>query len=237
MSDASLPRPFPLPPQSYILTTPGEKLTHCQIGGINGMSTSETQMQSHVNYISQFAPGRSLNWVYNSTHGAVGDLVEIFSMNYGGYSPNTASLMKKKWIDFHLANLDRPDAKYFHLCHSQGAIHTCNALESCPEAIRNRVEVLAIAPAKIVPNELCFRSFNYASKRDIVPSGEAFYEVATKGLLGVILTSDTDHYNELILLDPHPEAKLTDHDFQSPTFAPLLEKHIKEYLTKNGECK
>jgi len=43
-------------------------------------------------------------------------------------------------------------------------------------------------------------------------------------------------HQELILLDPHPDANsLIDHDFQSPTFKERISQHIKKYLEDKGE--
>ena len=76
--------------------------------------------------------------------------LEILTMNYLGYSPHTAALLRKTFTDFHEANKDNPNAKYLQLCHSQGALHLRNALQGLPQEIRDRVIVLAIAPAAII---------------------------------------------------------------------------------------
>ena len=42
---------------------------------------------------------------------------------------------------------------------------------------------------------------------------------------------------ELIILEPHPEAKNHDHDFLSPTFAPHLKNHIGRHIENYGSIK
>ncbi len=91
-----------------------------------------------------------------------------------------------------------------------------NALEAAPAPIRNRLIVVAIAPGAIVPKELCHMSYNYVSKgRDFVPLTD--------------IEGMRKYGNQLIHLDPHPKAKLWDHDFLSPTFADVLEGHINSF--------
>lgn len=220
--------------------TSGEKLNHCRIGGINGINTNYETMTSHAKYLNQFIPDQSLDWVYNRTHGALTDLGEVFSLNYEGVSLNTSTLLFENWAQFLLENIGNPNAKYLQFCHSQGAIHTKNALESAPKEIRDRIIVVAIAPANVVPQELCFAAFNYASKKDIVHYGELFYAALSDTIrfnLSNAMKSALANRAQLILLDPHPGATGIDHDWQSPTFAKKIRDHILEYMGNKGEYK
>ena len=159
-------------------------------------------------------------------------------MNYLGFSPNTAHDLQETWTKFHEDNLDRPDAKYLHFCHSQGAIHTKNALRNSPQEVRDRVTVVAIAPATVIPRELCNESYNYASKSDVVHFGElivpGFFDTSETGVskpMEMIL----EHRDQLILLDPHPDATGIDHGFQSPTFEDPIENHILQHIKEEME--
>jgi hypothetical protein len=192
----------------------------------------------HAEYIAKLAKGQSIDWVYNRTHGAALDLAEIFSMNYLGISPKTSDLLLENWEAFHEANGTRPDAKYLQFCHSQGAIHVRNALAKASDEIQDRVIVVAIAPGAIVPDELCCKSYNYASKKDIVHYGE----MLSAGALDPNETGTSERMKkvmaareELIILEPHPDATEIDHDFQSPTFITKMSDHLKEYIRNNGE--
>ncbi len=230
--------PKPIPSSHYIKE--GTQVPHIRIGGINGMNTPHETMTSHTNYLSQFIPDHRIEWVHNQTHGPIIDLGEIFSFNYPGSSPNTADLLIENWTKFHQENRDYPNAKYLQFCHSQGAIHINNGLEQSSEEMRNRIIVVAIAPAKVVPTEMCYRSYNYASKKDIVPYGEVVY-AAAKDANNCLLTNNVEkaieNRKQLILLDPHPDATGIDHDWQSPTFLKTVKDHIDAYLTEYGEHK
>lgn len=230
--------PSPKAELSCHYTTDGLRLPHCRFGCINGMNTPFERMKSHAQYLTQFIPNQSIDWVYNRTHGSVSDTVEIFGLNYPGISPNTSDLLIENWTKFHKDNKDRPNAKFLQFCYSQGSMHTKNALTEVPKEIRNRIIVIAIAPGKIVPEDLCFKSFNYASKNDIVHYGELLFagliDISRFGLSNSLILALEKH-KQLVLLEPHPDAKGIDHDFQSPTFKEVIEYHIKEYIDHNGE--
>jgi|GEM_PF-5096297 len=206
------------------------------ISATNGINTTEAEAASHQLYVQKLA-GQKVNWVYNRSHGAILDLMEVFTMNYLGLSPNTAKELRGKWSAFHERNLGNPNEKLLHYCHSQGAIHTFNALRCCPSEVRDRVIVVAIAPAKIIPREMCHQSFNYASKKDIVHYGElttaGFFDSSETGsskYMEIML----NNREQLILLDPHPDAKNIDHGFQSPTFRDVIERRLKKYLQRGN---
>lgn len=117
-----------------------------------------------------------------------------------------------------------------------------NALAAVSPEIRDRIIVVAIAPAVIVPDDLCFSSFNYASKNDPIPITEG----ALTGALQIGLDAppvrtiemfSKEVYKELILLDPHPDAPKFDHAFTSPTFKDVIEEHLKSYISQYGPIK
>lgn len=105
-----------------------------------------------------------------------------------------------------------------------------NTLQSLPKEVRNRAIVIAIAPGAIVPNELGYKSFNYASEKDIVHLGEVVHDRILRPKHGLIkaLSGDTNHRDELIILEAHPDATGPDHDLQSPTFEVVIIKHLKD---------
>jgi hypothetical protein len=99
---------------------------------------------------------------------------------------------------------------------------------------------VAIAPAVVVPRDLCYDSFNYASKNDLVPIGELlslYWQACYAGesereeLLMII----AEIQKEIIWLDPHEGATGHDHEFQSPTFRGVIEKHLNDYYEQQGE--
>jgi hypothetical protein len=231
--------PIPNPKQSMRFTLPGigNRIPNLGIGGINGMNTKLDYALGHATYLQQFASGVDLDWVYNCSHGPIADAVEIFA-NYMGYSPNTANLLRNTWTEFHFANNTNSNIKYLQYCHSQGAIHVRNALAGLPKEIRDRVIVVAIAPGAIIPDDMCYRSFNYACKGDPVPLGEfipagAFdtNEIGMSPKMREVMTNQ----EQLIVLQSHPASTGIGHDFRDPTFAAVIKQHMEDYLAHNGE--
>ena len=93
-------------------------------------------------------------------------------------------------------------------------------LKMTSEEMKSKLIILAIAPAKIIPKEMCLDSFNYASRNDPVPK----LDVAGYAKFG----------NELIWLDPHPNAKFHDHNFDSPTFEPVIRLQTQDITDLYG---
>lgn len=244
----SLPPLFPLsePQPSRYFETEGIKRKDMMITCTFGMANTLEDAKKNLDHLKQLSNSDlCIEGIYNHTNGAIADLSEIFLLNYHGYSPNTQSLIRQKWIDFHVRNWDNPYAKILHFCSSQGAIHTKNALNGLPKVIRDRIIVIAIAPAVVISDELCYQSFNYASEKDIVHRGEDV--MACIALLGAALHDEdttgadtlrqqiADAYlsnkAQLILLKPHEGATGLDHEFISPTFDPYIGRHLDDYST------
>ena len=223
------------PEFSQRFQTGGVQHFQCRIGLINGMQNLKENAIDSAHHLSRLAGGLNVEGTYNNSHGAIGDAIEIFGANYWGYSPNTAAILTSTWTEFHNQNKEKPELKYLQYCHSQGAIHVKNALIHAPQEIRDRIIVVAIAPADIVPKKLCFNSLNFASKRDFVHCGKIAHSFFFKGALAKSSREAVAQHKELILLDPHPNAPLFDHSWQSPTFIKKIREIAEEYIGCNGE--
>lgn len=218
---------------SFAYTSPGKKIPHCGIGVINGMNTSLEKLESNIQYFTEFFPEISLDCVYNRTHGFFVDAAEILNLNFEGVSLITSNLLLENWTLFHEENRDNPAAKYLQFCHSQGSIHTVNALKRASSEIRDRLIIVAIAPAKLVPKELCYQSYNYASESDLVPYIELFYaglyDLRRFGL-SKRFNETRKNWDQFNFLPAHPDAERVDHSVQSPTYKNVIESHAADYL-------
>ncbi len=228
--------------ESRYFTTDGVTREGMAITFINGMDNTFKEAFSSAEYLRTLGTDMRIEGIYNHTNGVVLDFLEVFGLNYLGYSPKTADLLVKKWTHFHKINKDNPHAKCLHICHSQGTLHTENALKALPKEIRNRIIVVSIAPAKVVPDKLCYRSYNYASKNDVVHYGEDLvmqllvdHSVHDEDFRQKIIDKLHENKSELIFLEPHKDAEGLDHDINSPTYLKVIEKHIREYHSCNGK--
>ena len=228
------------PSKSCHFQTDGMKFKGLGIGFINGMKTSCVEHWSHLNHLKKHAGELSIQGVYNHSNSTVVDLLEIFALNYGGIAPITANLLLENWTQFHEENKDNPRAKYLQFTHSMGTIQTKTALERAPQEIRDRVIVVAIGPAVIIPENLCFDSYHYASKKDGVHLGENIVTLGAVGSLNQAWQREAfeqliENKKQLIILEPHPDATGMDHDFESPTFEKVIKGHMEDYFTNKGQ--
>ena len=189
------------------------------IGFINGINNTRSESIESAYNLSQYAHNAKIYGIYNAKNcsGSIGkiltgiantavsiggDIAECGLGRIGLHTP-PVQLLKNQWA--HFAMTYGPDAKFLQICHSGGADHVKNALISSSEATRQRIIVLAINPSVIIPEELCFRSNNYMSRRDFVTRLDVIGRLR--------------YGNQLHILEPHPHAKFWDHEFASPTFA------------------
>ena len=227
------------PPHSIYFTIAGATSSKMQVTIANGMANNYLDALSNANYLRSMTP-LQMEGIYNCTNSIPIGLAEITALNLAGHSPIMEELIMKKFINFAKANKDDPHAKCLHTCHSQSALHTRNALEKLPREIQERVIVVNIAGACMVPKRLCFHSHNYASEKDIVYLlSTAYTHFTATGGYGEkshpLLEQERLDAKELIVLKAHEGAKGLDHEFQSPTYAGVLREHLEDYVMHEGQ--
>jgi hypothetical protein len=109
------------------------------------------------------------------------------------------------------------------ICHSQGAIHTRNALLDYPPALRARILVVAIAPGGYIYQQTCAQVVHYRAKswRDYIPWLDKAGANREK--------------NTSIDVTSHAEAPWHDHTFNSPTYKRALLRRIGNYIRTRGK--
>lgn len=180
------------------------------IGFINGINTDFDRAVSHANRLSSYA-GAKVYYIYNPIQLFSKDILKSY---WTSRESPMVDLVKKMWQSFFDAN--HPDAKFLQICHSYGASVVKSALEASSKEVRRRIIVLAISPAVIIPKKICSKSYNYVSKRDVVP----YFNI----------TGNVRHGKELKKLKPHKDASFFDHGFDSPTYEEVIKKCIQSYL-------
>lgn len=115
------------------------------------------------------------------------------------------------------------NAKFLMICHSQGALHVRNALLDYPPELRERILVVAIAPAAYIYSETCAKVISYRAEwwRDFVPR--------------IDRAGGRREMSSIITLASDPNASAFDHEFMSPTYQERLQRHIKNYLNTQGK--
>ena len=203
--------------EEYIRSRPYQTgsfdLPNGAIGFINGINNTPIESLRSSTSLSLMAQGADIYGIYNATHSAFVDALEC-AVGHAGIHTPPVQMLKDKWS--HLISTNTPNAKFLEICHSGGADHLKNALETSSSSVRQRIIVLAIAPSVIIPKRLCFKSDNYVSRRDFVTHLDFFGKMR--------------YGNQLHVLEPHPNAKFWDHEFLSPTFDGVKRFHVDEYL-------
>ncbi len=180
---------------------------------INGIKTSYDYFQGHLKYIQSIIPQANIYGVYNSTRSFEIDILECHLGFYGIKTPpvkilkeNIYRIFKEmKWGD-----------KVALVCHSQGALHSYNALLELPTEITHVIKVIAVAPAKFIPIDLARNSINIISN-DLVPKVQYLYGFSKKNVNLIDLTSIKDKMEGI-------------HSFQSPTYREFLETQLRGLL-------
>lgn len=190
------------------------------IGFANGIWNDFKSAKASVQYISRLAGGCNVHAVYNATHGMQVDPVEcLMGLNFIATEP--VRQLHQMWNSFF--EKSSVNARFLMVCHSQGAIHVRNALLDYPPELRERILVVAIAPAAYMYRETCGDVFHYrvAWWRDFVPRLDRD---------GVKRENNTS-----ITLSSHSSAFVFDHEFMSPTYQEQLQIHIRNYLSSQGK--
>jgi RHS repeat-associated protein len=188
------------------------------IGFINGIWNNLRGSKEGAEYVSRLAGGYNVHAVYNATHGDM-DLPEcLMGLNYIATEP--VRQLHKMWNSFF--EKSSATAKFLMICHSQGAIHVRNALLDYPPELRERILVVAIAPAAYIYKETCAKVIHYRAEwwRDLVPRFDR---------AGAKREKDT-----IVTLASHPDALGFDHEFMSLTYQEKLQEHIRYYIQTQG---
>ncbi|WP_042282548.1 RHS repeat-associated core domain-containing protein [Candidatus Protochlamydia sp. R18] len=191
-----------------------------EIGFINGIWNDYKGAKAGAQYLFKLAGGHNVHGVYNATHGTSVDGYEcIMGLNYIATEPvRQLHIMWNSFFEKSSAN-----AKFLMICHSQGAIHVRNALLDYTPELRERILVVAIAPAAYIYQETCAKVIHYRAEwwRDFVPR---FDKAGAKREKDAIVT-----------LASHPSAAAFDHEFMSPTYQERLQHHTRRYIKSQGK--
>ena len=236
-------------PGSFIYTISGREQTHGTIIFINGILTPYEEAREYARSLSEEAGGVRVIGIYKKTNGPVKDTLNCI-LGIAGIGNDSTELLQgeiKRYFNFYSTS---PKDVALLVGHSGGCIDINNSLQRSHPDIRQRCEVLAIAPGMIVSQEYCANASNYASTRDFVT------------IAGQILKSGLDLVNalgnasgrpddpweismhnkdpfqsirafkELQRLPSHPNAPLHDHSYQSPTTKPKATDYVEDYISR-----
>ncbi len=182
------------------------------ITAVFGIRTNSNEGINYANLISNYAGGHNVHLLHNETRGIIWDAVRAAYELFLHGQTQAVKDQRASWEQC----LRNPKSSVLHVTQSEGAIVSRNALESMPENLRSRINVVAIAPGGYIDENLCNNRTHYTSRRDFVP------------LLDIL--GRWKNRSSTIKLKPHPNANLLDHNFNSPTYKFFLKNDINDYV-------
>lgn len=140
------------------------------IGYINGVSTSFDQARADAYRFSDNLCHRyNIEGIWNASQPMLESLVASYKMMQGSV-PESTTLLFHRWNHFFQHH---PGENYLQICFSQGALITHCALKVLPRELRDRICVIAIAPAIFIPEGTAGKIMHFVKKEDIVPTALA----------------------------------------------------------------
>lgn len=204
---------IPTPSCSFHLNR--QELPRGQIGMHNGMDCPFEKARSNALKISN-----NLAEAYNlhCTYGAHVDIKEDLAsavLGQGGVVTPPVLQILNRWQDYFETN---DSDRYLQLCHSRGAIEVYNALTYLTEEQRQRIIIITIAPACIIPKEMAYKVINLVIPSDPIPQ----------------IASNRHLMDEPYVwkLPPHTDAE-DPHYMHGSSYREKLNPLIKKYIETN----
>ncbi|NGX49085.1 MAG: hypothetical protein K940chlam5_00681 [Candidatus Anoxychlamydiales bacterium] len=179
----------------------------------NGIYNSFKEAGESAEHLSKMANNSNIYGIYNEHLGKGSDILRAGMSLMFGISSKASKLIANEWVKY----LDKDEKnKILHFCHSESALNTRIALDRIDKSYRERIGLVAIAPAGHISKTLVNEARHYASKRDFV------HLIDNKGFM--------ENYDNIVTLPPSPSAKMWDHNFMSPTYAPSMKQEIDDFI-------
>lgn len=191
-----------------------------EIGYINGiMQTFQNAKDDALLLSDNLCGGANIHAIYSATHGALRDLKVLF---YGqvGINPEPVHHLLEQWNTFFQRELNS-SKRYLQICMSQGAIMVKLALEKLPKKFRQRICVIAIAPAGFIPAKEGCQVRHFVKMTDIVP-------VAMASGRGRLKIDDPD----IIKVASNDGAN--PHDPHGQNYVDAIEPFVKRFVDTNS---
>ncbi|MBS0621268.1 MAG: hypothetical protein JSS61_07435 [Verrucomicrobia bacterium] len=141
-----------------------ENLEYGEICYINGMGCSFDNARRDARKLSDnVGLNKNFQCVYSATQGFETDIKQAILAD-GGVVTRAMRILVERMQNY----FDREDGNFLLICHSRGSVETYQALNILPEDLRGRVIVIALAPAKLIPEHLARKVFNFGIPQDPV---------------------------------------------------------------------
>jgi hypothetical protein len=150
-------------PHRYILQDRSEPI-RLRFGYVNGIARPfKMAEEDAIRLSNEVLDGKALHGVHNSSNGGLIDFGQAF-VHHNDRCFKASALLQQEWREY----LSTTEGTYIQLCHSDGASCTYHALHSLEKEYRDRIIVIAIAPATFIPEGYCKAAYHIANEKDPV---------------------------------------------------------------------
>lgn len=186
------------------------------IGYINGVYTPFHIAKNDANRLSvNLANGVNFSCIYNSSQGLAED-VALSLLLQGGICTPPVRLLLQQWMQF-FATHDSSE-NFLQICFSQGVCHVSNALDLLDPKLRQRIHVIAIAPAVYIPKMEGCQVKHFTKLEDPVR-----YVAKDR-------TRMDEHDPDIIVV---PADTCNPHDPHGPEFVKAIAPFVQKYIEEN----
>ncbi|MBS0604727.1 MAG: hypothetical protein JSS60_06795 [Verrucomicrobia bacterium] len=191
------------------------ELAQGQICLINGMGTSFSGALSSALRLSDTAgQGYNVHCTYSATVNPQWDALSGFIGQGGSATPPVLHLLEQ-WQDFFETDESN---RLLQFCTSRGAIEVNTALHILPEHLRQRIIVIAVAPACLIKRQMAYKVVNLVILADPVVQIAANRELL-----------DAEH---TIKLNPHSDT-VNPHDMHGASFREKIAPYVDSFIRTN----
>lgn len=142
-----------------------EELQRGRISLLNGLAnTFDAAYKSAHELSTECAQGKNLHCVYSATVGTAWDFASGILCQSNTITPPVLHLLDL-WQDFFEED---NDSKFLQICHSRGAIEVNKVLDLLPLELRQRIIVVTLAPACLIPQDKAYKVLNFVIESDPV---------------------------------------------------------------------
>lgn len=133
---------------------------------MNGMFCVYSRAQEHAYKLSDLAQGYNVHCTYSATANEQWDITVGFLGQGGTITPAVLCLLDQ-WLDFFETH---ETDRLLQICSSRGCIEVATALRILPDHLCQRIIVVAVAPAYLLPQKMAYKVVNLVIESDPVLS-------------------------------------------------------------------
>lgn len=207
--------------QSVSGSTDGHELSGVRVRYVPGILTTKGAAEKQAQNISDHLRGAKVHWTCQQSRGFVQDLIQCVAEMMHIETPAIQHLSKQIMSDYHeMEAVYGDNFKLAIIAHSRGGLDLHEGTQKFPEAIKDRMSVLALGSAKLM-NSTDYEYLKHYSN---------IYDLVTH--IAVISNSNIDESNFQYTnySSGNPLSFILDHYIDSPGYQEILEQECQNLM-------